>query len=140
MSLPLLLGIVATDISQGDGGGAMCVSGVVGGKTKNASCSELGEGQCSQRGSPSVRSWREFCPGLIAVGRGKMPGPTTRLQSVSECEARQIPADPCRSSQTPTDRHRCPQIPAGPDRFPQMPAGPDRSPLFSTVQAENLYS
>jgi len=43
-----------------------------------------------------------------------MPGPTTRLQSVSESEARQIPADPHRSPQTPTDPHRCPQIPAGP--------------------------
>ena len=64
----------------------------------------------------------------MAVGGGKMPGPTTRLQSVSEYEAKQIPADPYRS----------PQIPAGPDRSPQMPAGPDRSLLFSTVQAENL--
>ena len=61
--------------------------------------------QCSQRGSPSVQrvgqgirspslSWRGFCPGLMAVGRGKTAGLTTRLQSVSECEARQISADP----------------------------------------------
>ena len=43
MSLPLSLGIVATGISPDDNEGAIQVSGVVGGKTKNASCSELGD-------------------------------------------------------------------------------------------------
>ena len=61
--------------------------------------------QCSQRDSPSVLrvgqgirspslSWREFCPGLMAVGRGMTAGLTTRLQSVSDREAGQISADP----------------------------------------------
>jgi len=36
MSLLLSLGIVATDISQDDNGGAVCVSGVVGGKKQAA--------------------------------------------------------------------------------------------------------
>ena len=49
---------------------------------------------------------------------GKTPGPTTRLQSVSQCEARQIPAHPCRSTQTP---HRCPQMPTNTDRSRQIP-------------------
>ena len=47
----------------------------------------------------------------MAVRRGKIPGPTTRLQSGSECEARQIPADSCRPPQTSTDPHKYRQVP-----------------------------
>ena len=60
MSLPLSLGIAANGISQGDNEGAVCDSGVVGGQTKNASCSELGEenASCSEReGLPLPGEW-----------------------------------------------------------------------------------
>ena len=37
--------------------------------------------------SQSVQSWKEFCPGLMAGGRGNLAGPT-KFQNVSECVAR----------------------------------------------------
>jgi len=43
MSLPLSLEIVATDVSLCDSEGAVWAVGGVGAKTKNASCSELGD-------------------------------------------------------------------------------------------------
>ena len=60
----------------------------------------------------------------MAVGQGQTPGPTTRLQNVSEREARQIPTDPHRSS----------QIPAGPDRSPQIPGVHHRPPTIPLVE------
>ena len=65
----------------------------------------------------------------MAVGWGKMPGPTTRLQSVLECEARQIPADPCRSPQ-PADPHKYRQAPTDPHRSLQAQTDPHSSPPF----------
>ena len=56
----------------------------------------------------------------MAVGRGKMLGPTTRLQSVSECEARQMP----------TDAHKYRQVPTDPHRFLQAQTDPHSSPPF----------
>jgi len=46
-SLSLLFGIVATDISLDDNEGAAGDLWVVGGETKNASCSELGDENAS---------------------------------------------------------------------------------------------
>ena len=81
MSLPLSLGIVATDISQDDTEGPIKVSGVVGGTTKNASCSELGDenASCSDLGGlqlPGVR-WPYMC-GAMATREGRVDlGPFT---------------------------------------------------------------
>ena len=49
MSLPLSLEIVGTDRSLGDNEGALSELGVVGGKQKNASCSEPGDENASCR-------------------------------------------------------------------------------------------
>ena len=70
MSLPLPLGIVATDISLGDNEGAMQDLGEVGGKTKNASCSELGDKNpsCSEVSNPRVRWWYIYVPPVVAPG------------------------------------------------------------------------
>ena len=62
MSLPLSLGIVATDISQDDNEGAIEVSGVVGGKTKNASCSEHGDENASSSELGGLQLLGVRCP------------------------------------------------------------------------------
>jgi len=59
----------------------------------------------------------------MAVGRGKTLGPTTRLQSVSECGARQIPADPHKYRQVPTDPHRLMQAQTDPHSSPPFKQG-----------------
>ena len=80
----------------------------------------------------------------MAVGRGKTPGPTTRLQSVSECEARQIPADPHKYWQAPTDPHRCLQAQTNPHSSPpfkQRTCSPPQSLIvFRSGSEENNYS
>ena len=86
--------------------------------------------ELSVRNGAVRQSWREFCPGLMAVGRGKTQGPTTRLQSVSEREARQIPGDPCRPPQIPTDAYKFRQVPTDPHRCLQAQTEPHSSPLF----------
>ena len=76
MLLPLSLEIVAADISLDDNEGAISEAGEEGGKTKNASCSELGEenARCSELRRlqlPGVR-WSYMClslPGLRARTR-----------------------------------------------------------------------
>ena len=66
----------------------------------------------------------------MAVGQGKTPGPTNGLQSVSECEARQIPADPHRPPQIPTDAQKYWQVPKNPHRCLQALTDPHDSPPF----------
>ena len=98
--------------------------------------SELG----SVRNGAVRPSWREFFLGLMSVGRGKTPGPTTRLLSVSECEARQIPADHCRCPQMPTNAGRSRQLPTLPP-FKQRICSPPQSLIVCrSGSEENTYS
>ena len=114
--------------------------------------------QCSKRGSPSVLKvgWgrttnrsqsshgENFFPRLTAVGRGKTPGHTTKSQSVSECEARQIPADPHKYWQDPTDPHGCLQAKTDPHSSPpfkQRICSPPQSLIvLRSGREENNYS
>ena len=71
MLLPLSLEIVAADISLDDNEGAISEAGEEGGKTKNASCSELGEvnASCSEReGLPHPREVWLYILGWVAHG------------------------------------------------------------------------
>ena len=81
----------------------------------------------------SVQSWREFFPGLMAVGRGNTPGPQPDCrvsQSVKPDRSLQIYADPHRSPQTPTDAHKYRQVPTDSYRRLQAQTDPHSSPPF----------
>ena len=76
---------------------------------------------------------REFCPRLMAVGRGKTPGPTPDCrvsQSVRPDRSLQIPADAHRPLQVPTDAHKYWQVPTDPHRYLQAQTDPRSSPPF----------